>query len=213
MEPFVVGISGASCSGKTLIAKNLADKLEDREHTIIQMDSYYRDLGNMKFEARSRANFDIPDAIDFNLLINDVKGLLEGREVLIPEYNFKTHTRESLSEGRLRSISVKNTRRSVIIIEGLHVFLKEPLRELIDICVFIDTCMNICLSRRIERDTKERGRTRTEICRQFSDTVVPMYEKYVLPARKYADIIVDGEKAVEESAREIMSEFKNRISD
>jgi len=213
MEPFVVGISGASCSGKTLVAKNLADKLEGREHTIIQMDSYYRDLGNIKFEARSRTNFDIPDAIDFTLLINDVKGLLEGRAVLIPEYNFKTHTRESLSEGRLRSISVKNTRRSVIIIEGLHVFLKEPLRDLIDICVFIDTGMNVCLSRRIERDTRERGRTRTEICRQFSDTVVPMYEKYVFPARKYADIIVDGEKAVEESAREIMNEFKNRISD
>ncbi len=213
MEPFVVGISGASCSGKTLISKNFADKLDGREHTIIQMDSYYRDLGNMKYEERSRANFDIPDAVDFNLLINDVKRLLEGCEVLLPEYNFKTHMRELPSEGRRRRISVKNTRRSVIIIEGLHVFFKEPLRELIGICVFIDTGMNICLSRRIERDTKERGRTRIEICRQFSNTVVPMYEKYVLPAREYADLIVDGEEAVDKSVREIMSEFKNRISD
>ncbi|MCD6379101.1 uridine kinase [bacterium] len=213
MKPFVIGISGASCSGKTLIAKNLADKLTVRENAVIHMDSYYHDLGDMKPEEKAWVNFDIPEAIDFDLLENHVEGLLEGREVLIPEYNFKTHTRKPVSEGKHCKLSVKNRSRPVIIIEGLHVLFKKSLRELMDICVFIDTGMDICFSRRVERDTKKRGRTREDVYRQFNDTVIPMYEKYVLPTREYASLIVDGEKAAEKSVKDIIRKLESTISD
>jgi uridine kinase len=139
--------------------------------------------------------------------------LLEGREVLIPEYNFKTHTRKPVSEGKRCKLSVKNSNRPVVIIEGLHVLFKKSLRDLMDICVFIDAARDICLSRRIERDTKKRGRTREDVYRQFNGTVVSMYEKYVLPTRKYANLIVDGEKAAEKSARDIIRKLESTISD
>ena len=213
MKPFVIGISGASCSGKTLIANRLADKLNDREIATLKMDNYYYDLGSKKPEERALVNFDKPDAIDFDLFIKDVKELLEERKVLIPEYDFKTHTRKPLSEGRRSILFVKSANRPVIIIEGLHVFFNESLRKLVDLGVYIDAGMDVCLSRRIERDTMQRGRTRESVYRQFSDTVVPMYERYVFPTRNYADLIVNGEEAIERSVQKIMRELESILLD
>ncbi|MDZ7859344.1 MAG: uridine kinase [Candidatus Krumholzibacteriota bacterium] len=213
MRPFVIGISGASCSGKTSIANKLSDMLAGGENVLLRMDNYYYDLSDLESEERASVNFDKPDAVDFELLENHIKELLEGREIVIPAYNFRTHTREGLSRGARCRLSTEGTARSVLIIEGLYALLRESMRRVMDIRVFIEADMDVCLSRRVKRDTRERGRTREGVYRQFYDTVVPMYNKYVLPTREYADLIVDAKEPAELTAGKIISEFNKMIQD
>lgn len=211
MRTFVIGISGASCSGKTSIANKLSDMLCGGENALIRMDNYYHDFSSLEPEERALINFDKPDSVDFELLEDHVKGLLEGREIVIPAYNFITHTREGPGRKARCRLPAEGGGRSVLIIEGLYALLRESLRTIMDIRVFIEADMDTCLSRRVKRDTSERGRTREAVFRQFYDTVIPMYNKYVLPTREYADLIVDAEEPAELTAGKIISEFNKMI--
>ncbi|HMA76928.1 MAG TPA: uridine kinase [Candidatus Krumholzibacteriaceae bacterium] len=211
MKPFVIGIAGGSCSGKTSIANKFSDMLAGIGTALIRMDNYYHDLSGLALEERASINFDKPDAIDFRLLENHVEELLEGREIVIPSYNFRTHTREGPGRKARCRLPAEDAGRSVLIIEGLYALFRESLRTVMDIRVFIEAEMDICLSRRVKRDTSERGRTREGVYRQFYDTVIPMYNKYLLPTREYADLIVDASESSELAAGKIVSEF-NKIT-
>lgn len=210
-QPFLIGITGGSCSGKTAIGRELSRRLEGDTAAVISMDSYYFDLSHMPESERASRNFDHPDAIDFDFLINDLKRLLAGDEILVPAYDFASHTRASGGEGKTCRLPVSTGKRPVVILEGLHAFHREAIRDLEDLRVFIDCSSETCLSRRIDRDVKERGRDADSVRRQWGATVMPMYRKYVEPAKAYAHIIIDGGKPIDESVGLILAHERMRF--
>lgn len=178
----LIGISGASGSGKTLVAKTLQDALQSEHVLILQEDSYYKDLSHLPFEQRVHFNFDHPDAFDHQLLISHLKDLLQDRPIELPLYDFTRHIR--YKETRM----VKP--HPIIILEGILVLTIPELRELMNIKIFVDTPADICFIRRLERDIEERGRTVESVIRQYQETVRPMYMQFIEPSKRYADIII-----------------------
>ena len=178
----LIGIAGGSGSGKTLVARTIVRDLGSSRVAIVDQDSYYRDLDDIPLADRDLRNFDHPDAFDNDLLKRHVKGLLDGKPVQQPIYDYTRHAR------------LKETRavgdHAVIVLEGILIFVDEELRDLMDIKVFIDADADIRLMRRIERDVKERGRAIETILRQYQATVRPMHLQFVEPSKRYADLIV-----------------------
>jgi len=178
----LIGISGASGSGKTLITKTIVDSIGRDKVSVIQEDSYYKDLSAIPFNDRTGKNFDHPDAFEHDLLASNLIDLKACKTVQIPIYDYKTHTR------------TKNTYnippKKVIILEGILILIDPGIRELLDIHVYVDAMPDICFIRRLQRDISERGRTIESIINQYLQTVRPMFFKYVEPSKKYADIII-----------------------
>ncbi len=178
----LIGISGASGSGKTLVANTLYELLGSEKVVILQEDSYYKDLSYLPFEERVRYNFDHPDAFDHNLLIDHLHRLLRGESIEHPIYDFKTHSRK------------KETRRvgphQIIILEGILILAVPEVREMMDIKIYIDTPPDICFIRRLKRDIHERGRSVDSVIKQYEETVRPMYLQFVEPSKRYADLII-----------------------
>jgi len=181
----LIGISGASGSGKTVIANSIIECLGSDNAVIIQEDSYYKDLSDVPHEQRGSRNFDHPDAFDHDLLTEHLRRLLNGKAVEHPVYDYKLH---------IRSKETKTTGPAdLIILEGILIYNNAQLRELMDYRVFIDTPADICLIRRLKRDIAERGRTVDSVIQQYIETVRPMYHEFIVPSRQYADIIISGD--------------------
>jgi uridine kinase len=202
-RPYLIGISGGSCSGKTSLALGLARCLDDLQPVVIPLDSYYFDLEHIPEEERARYNFDHPGAIDFDMFENQLVKLLEGKDVLVPVYDYESHTRAPRGEWIPVSPTAENQR--VIIVEGLHVFYSPGVREMLDLKVFVDIGKAASLNRRMERDVRERGRTPESVVQQFQRHVVPMYEEYVEPTKEFADYVVDGVHPLEESLASVLA--------
>lgn len=203
-RPYLIGISGGSCSGKTSIALGLARCLDDLRPVVVPLDSYYFDLEHVPEEERAMYNFDHPGAIDFDMFENHLVRLLEGKDVLVPVYNYESHTRAPQSEWISVNPAKKKGQR-VMIVEGLHVFYSPAVRELLDLKIFVDIGKAVSLNRRVERDVRERGRTPESVVQQFQRHVVPMYEEYVEPVMEFADLVVGGDCPIEESLRVILA--------
>lgn len=197
LRPHIVGIAGTTCSGKSHLARYLMEMTQDHIPVIISCDSYYRDLSALSPEERENWNFDTPDAIESELLCHHLDTLAGGNEILCPVYDFATHTRSATS--------IRISPGNLIIVEGLFVLYWKQIRQLLNTKVFVSLKENIAIARRLERDVRERGRTRQSVLNQYHTTVKPMTEKYVLPTRSYADILVNGEDPIEECAAEIIS--------
>lgn len=178
----LIGISGASGSGKTLVAKTLQETLKSEHVLILQEDSYYKDLSHLPFEQRVHFNFDHPDAFDHQLLISHLKDLLQHRPIQLPLYDFTQHI-------RLKETKTVNP-HPIIILEGILVLAIPELRELMNIKIFVDTPADLCFIRRLERDIQERGRTVASVIQQYQETVRPMYMQFIEPVKRYADIII-----------------------
>jgi uridine kinase len=181
MKPYLIGVAGPSCAGKSHLAEHLAEKLDA---ALLHLDSYYRELDRLSLMQRARYNFDAPEALDSELLLQQARLLSAGETIAQPVYDFTTHTRT----GETRELAPK----SFVIIEGLFALHWESLRNLLKTKVFVDLDEEICLERRIERDIRERGRSRESVLEQYHATVAPMARKYAYPSRAYADIIVTG---------------------
>lgn len=183
---FFIGIAGASASGKTLLAhtifEELVDELGNEDIGIIREDCYYRDQSHLTMDERIQTNYDHPNAMDHDLLIQHIKDLKQGKNVDIPEYSYSEHTR--MAE------TIEMTPKKVIILEGILLYTDPKIRELLDVMVFMDTAPDICLSRRILRDVQERGRTVESVLGQYKDTVRPMFQQFIEPSKRYADVIV-----------------------
>ena len=186
----LIGIAGASGSGKTLVSKNIFENLGSEKVVIMQEDSYYKDLSEIPFDERTGKNFDHPDAFDHSLLVNHLSELVEGKSISHPIYDYKTHSRlyETKTVGPHR----------VIVLEGILIMNESKLRDLMDIKVFIDTEPDICFIRRLKRDINERARSVDSIINQYMETVRPMYFQFIEPSKRYADIIIPqgGKNAV-----------------
>jgi len=181
MNQVIIGIAGGSGSGKTTLAKGIKNML--KEHAIIiAHDYYYRQHAELSFEERSKLNYDHPNTIETELLIEHLRLLKEGKAINRPIYSFVTHLR--LEE----TILIKPTK--VIILEGILLLENKELRDMMDIKVYVDTDSDIRLIRRIKRDVNERGRSLDSVIEQYLKTVKPMHEQFIEPSKKYADLII-----------------------
>jgi uridine kinase len=178
----LIGVGGASGSGKTLVAKNVIERLGSDKVIMIQEDSYYKDLSDIPFDERTGRNFDHPDSFDHELLIEHMAALIEGKSISHPIYDYTTHSRKK----ETRTVGP----HKVIILEGILILNERRLRELMDIKVYIDTEPDICFIRRLKRDIHERGRNVDSVISQYQETVRPMYFQFIEPAKRHADIII-----------------------
>lgn len=178
----IIGICGGTGSGKTTIARKIVETVGAKKVVLIEQDSYYRNLGDMPLDERHQANFDHPDAIDTDLLVNHIKRLKAGDSIEMPVYDMITHTRDSRTE------LIKP--KPVVIIEGILIFAEPTLLDLLDFRVFVDTPDDIRLMRRMRRDIHERGRTFERTLEQYERTIRPMHFEFVEPSKRHADIII-----------------------
>lgn len=180
-RPLIVGIAGGTGSGKTTVARKLAESMPGRCVTI-EHDAYYFDQGHLPHDDRARINYDHPSSLESTLLAVHLRELRAGRAVDVPIYDFATHCR------RAETRRVEAAR--VVIVEGILVFTEAALRDLMDIKIFVDTDADIRLIRRIRRDLEHRGRTFQSVRDQYYATVRPMHLEHVEPSKRWADLIV-----------------------
>ena len=177
----VLGIAGGTGSGKTTLMKNIIDKFGNAV-TVLSHDNYYKRRDELTYEQRCLINYDEPDALETDLMAAHLDRLRHGEAIDCPVYDFTQHNR---SDETVRIVP-----KSVIIVEGILIFENKPLRDLMDIKIFVDTDADVRLCRRIKRDVNKRGRTLESVLMQYQTTVKPMHEKYVEPSKKHADIVV-----------------------
>jgi len=182
VKPLVIGIAGGSGSGKSTVARKVADALGQASVVFLDMDAYYRNLTHLSLEDRRRVNWDHPDAFDLDLFIEQLDTLANGRAIQKPVYDFITHTRRDERE------LVEPA--DVIVIDGILLFAEERIRDLCDVKVFVDADADVRVLRRIRRDVRDRGRPLEEIIDQYLSTVQPMHLQFVEPSKRYADVIV-----------------------
>ena len=182
MQPLTIGIAGGTASGKTTVARRLVERLGTHPVAVLDQDSYYRDLADLPLEERARFNFDHPDAFDTALLVRQLSDLRAGKPVEKPVYSFTQHTRTGET--------VRVNPGDVVILEGILILALEPVRELLDVKVFVDSDADVRVLRRVSRDIKERGRDFDGVVEQYFRTVRPMHFGFVEPSKRYADIII-----------------------
>lgn len=209
-KPLIIGIAGGTGAGKTTFAKSIyrafggqewgspaaADAASECHITHLSHDDYYKDLTHLTMEERGcSVNFDHPSSLDTDLLISHLKQLLiQGQSVVVPRYDYTRHCRfqEGEVDGEGRSTGRVVESKRVILVEGILILSVQELVDLMDLKVFVDAPSDIRLSRRIQRDTVERGRTLPDILSQYSKTVRPMHNQFVEPSKLNADLIVYG---------------------
>lgn len=182
MKPIIIGVAGGTGSGKTTVSEAILERVGRERITYIQHDSYYKDLSHLPLEERHKINFDHPEALDTDLLVEHLARLQAGSPVEVPIYDFTTHTR--------RRETRRVEPRGVTLVEGILIFADKALRDLMDIRIFVDTDPDIRFIRRLRRDITERGRTLESVIRQYLETVRPMHLEFVEPSKRYADIII-----------------------
>lgn len=181
-RPLFIAIAGGSGSGKTTIAESVVDLVGRDSVVYLQQDAYYRDQQHLTFEDRTKINYDHPDSIENELLIEHLDALRNGQPIERPVYDFSSHTRTA------ETMTI--VPEPAVIVEGILVLADRDLRKLFDVRVYIDTEPDVRLIRRLQRDILERGRTVESVIRQYEKTVRPMHYQFVEPSKRYADIII-----------------------
>jgi uridine kinase len=180
--PLVVGIAGGSGSGKTTLAEAILDEIGRERIAFLPHDAYYRDQSHLTLEERLRVNYDHPDALETDLLIQHIEALHRGEAIERPVYDFKLNTRSP----ETRYVEP----RQIILVEGILLFYEPQLRKLFDMKLFVDADPDICFIRRLMRDIQERGRTVESVITQYLGTVRPSYIEFVEPSKRFADVII-----------------------
>jgi uridine kinase len=204
LKPLIIGIAGGSGSGKSTVARNVADLLTTSSVAFIDMDAYYKNFPQLTLDERRKLNWDHPDAFDYDLLCQHLETLARRRVIDKPEYDFVAHLR--------KPATVRIEPADVVVIDGILLFVDERVRELCDVKVFVDADADIRLIRRLERDTRDRGRPLEEIIDQYLSTVQPMHLEFVEPSKRYADVIVPrgGHNAI--AIEMIVAKIQRRLS-
>ena len=178
----IIGICGGTGSGKTTIARSIVEAVGAERVVLVEQDSYYRNLSDMPLDERHQANFDHPDSIDSDMLVNHLMRLKQGLSIEMPLYDFVTHTRSD----QIETIEPK----PVVIVEGILIFAEPRVLDLLDVRVFVDTPDDVRLMRRLKRDINERGRTFERTLEQYERTIRPMHFEFVEPSKRHADVII-----------------------
>ena len=180
---YIIGVTGGTGSGKTTIINKITQESSIKEICYLSSDSYYKDNSKLEFGKRDKLNYDTPEAIDFNLLINHISALKKGLEINVPNYCFSTHL-------RLKNTSLFSPKK-ILIIEGILILANKELRESIDYNIFLDCPRNIRFERRLKRDVRERDRNYEDVVNLFKNRLDSMHKLYVEPVKKYCDLIID----------------------
>lgn len=190
MKPLIIGIAGGTGSGKTTVARKIAQALPESSVAFLDMDGYYRDFGHLPLDQRRQVNWDHPEAFDLELFASHLEQLARGEPIEKPVYDFAVHRRSPRTD--------RITPADVIVVDGILLFVDERVRKQFDVKVFVDADPDIRLVRRIQRDMSERDRPLEEILDQYLTTVRPMHQQFVEPGKRYADIILPhgGQNAV-----------------
>jgi uridine kinase len=204
MKPFIIGIAGGSGSGKSTVARNVAQALHTGSVAFIDMDAYYVNYSHLPLAERRKINWDHPDAFDWELLVAQLSRLASAEAIDKPIYDFMSHTRSD------KTVVIPPAQ--VIVIDGILLFSDPRVRDLCDVKVFVDADADIRLIRRIRRDMSKRGRPLNEIIDQYLTTVQPMHLQFVEPSKRYADVIVPrgGHNAV--ATEMIVAKIQRRLS-
>jgi uridine kinase len=197
----LIALSGGSGSGKTVVAM-LLKKHFGEDATVISQDSYYKDLSHLPDSERAGTNFDHPDSIDFELLLNNIQILKSGLSVEGPEYCFKTHTRKSTKISLLP--------KSIVILEGIYSFFDTEIKNLLDFTVYVEADSDIRLIRRIRRDVVERGRDVDSVISQYESNVRNMHLEYVSQQKQSADFVIknNGNMELDDLVNTLVNEIK-----
>ena len=182
----IIGIAGGTGSGKTTVVHQIMNELPETEVGVLSQDAYYKENDNLSFEERALVNFDHPRAIDFELLVNHLKDLKEGKTIEQPVYSFVTHNRTD--------DTVVTHPRKVMIVEGILILTNPELRDLFDIKVFVHADSDERSIRRLKRDIAERGRDMEEVLNRYQTTLKPMHQQFIEPTKAFADIIIPNDK-------------------
>ena len=207
-KPLVIGIAGGSGSGKSTVARRVAEALSQSSVAFLDMDAYYRNFAHLPMEERKRVNWDHPEAFDVALFASQIRTLCAGSSIDKPVYDFVTHTRSA----RTQRIHPSD----VLLLDGILLFVDPIIRDLCDVKVFVDADADIRLIRRLRRDVQKRGRTLEEVIAQYLETVHPMHMQFVEPSRRYADLIVPrgghNAIAIEMIVAKIQHRLRARVS-
>lgn len=199
----IIGICGGTGSGKTTIARKIMEAVKGESVILVEQDSYYRNLEDMPLDARRQTNFDHPDSIDSEMLVNHLKRLKDNLFVEMPVYDFKTHTRSHETE--------RVEPKSVVIVEGILIFSEPRILNLLDVKVYVDTPDDIRFIRRLQRDITERGRTAESVIAQYYATVRPMHFEFVEPSKRNADLIIPEGSNLEIGIEFICSKIREEV--
>jgi uridine kinase len=204
-NPVTIGVAGGSGSGKTTVSTALLERVGTEHIAYLEHDAYYKDLRDLPFSQIQIINFDHPDSLETDLLIQHIKQLKQGQAVNIPVYDFTTYRRTD-------KIKVVDP-QPIILVEGILLFAEPELRKLFDVRIFVDTDADIRFIRRLKRDISDRGRTVESVIDQYLNSVRPMHLEFVEPSKRYADVIIpEGGKnvvAIEMVAARVRSMLEN----
>jgi uridine kinase len=178
----VFGVAGGTASGKTTVARAILEAVGTAQIAYLPHDAYYRDMKHLSYEERTKLNYDHPDSLETNLLVQHIKQLRQGQVVHVPVYNFTRHRRTE------EVVVVEPS--PIILVDGILIFTRRKLRELMDIKVYVDTDADVRFIRRLWRDMEERGRSLSSVVEQYMETVRPMHLKFVEPSKRHADVII-----------------------
>lgn len=181
-KPLVFGVAGGTASGKTTVARAILEAVGASQIAYLPHDAYYKDMSHLSLEERSHLNFDHPNSLETRLLVRHIKRLLKGNVVHVPVYDFTRHRRTE------EFVLVEPS--PIILVDGILIFTRRKLRELMDIKVYVDTDPDVRFIRRMQRDIQERGRSLDSVVEQYMETVRPMHLKFVEPSKRYADVII-----------------------
>ena len=182
LQPFLLGVAGGTGSGKTTVARSILEAVGKERISLIEQDSYYRDIDWRSEAELLHHNFDHPAALDNDLMVSHLAALKAGHAVEVPVYDFVRHRRTP----RTRRVEPQ----PVILVEGILIYVEASLRELLDFKIYVDTDADLRLIRRLGRDMTERGRTVETVLRQYMETVRPMHLEFVEPSKRWADVII-----------------------
>lgn len=182
MQTHIIGIAGGSGSGKSTAVENITNVLGKNQYSLLPHDSYYRDQSHLSLEERVKTNYDHPDSLETELLVEHLNQLQAGHAVERPVYDFSIHNRSP------ETVTVQPSK--IILVEGILLYENLALREMFDLKVFIDTPDDIRFIRRLQRDIAFRGRDMESVIEQYQTTVRPMYIDFVEPSKRYADVII-----------------------
>lgn len=205
VSPFFIAIAGGTGSGKSMFARMLRDNFPDKV-LIISHDMYYKDQSDIPFKDRKKANMDVPDALDNQLLIKHLKELKQGKDIDAPIYNFAEHKREK----KTQRVSCKN----VIVVEGLLSLATKPLRDQYDLKIYIEVDPDLRLARRILRDVKEKREPNLEqSIEQYLSSAYPMHYRYVIPQKDFADLVIPWNKKSYEAVETVSSRIEDELEE
>ena len=181
-QRYVIGVAGGSGAGKTTVINKLIDSIGFQNIVVLQHDRYYKHNPHLSFDERALLNYDHPDSLETDLMVAHTSELIQGRPVTAPLYDYSHHLRKD--ETQLVQP------RPIIIIDGILIFREALLRDLMDLKIFVDADSDHRFIRRMERDIRERGRSRDSVVKQYLESVKPMHDLFVENSKHYADVII-----------------------